>query len=85
VTRHAVATAGAFLAMNKTTFSQCFGPPSLQLKVSGWVFHSARINSLAWSPNGQYIASAGLDTNIFIWSLENRTKRINIKSMWVWW
>lgn len=55
--------------------------PPPQLKMSGWVYHSARINSLAWSPNGEYIVSAGLDTNIFIWCLAQRMKRIAIKSM----
>ena len=52
-----------------------------QIKMSGWVFHSARINSLAWSPSGKYIVSGGLDQHIFIWSLENRMKRISVKSM----
>lgn len=34
---------------------------------SNWVFHSAKINSVAWNEDGSLCASGGLDTNIYIW------------------
>jgi len=50
-----------------------------ELKQKDWVFHTARIDGLSFSPNSQYIASTGLDQTIIIWSLENPTSRITIK------
>eukprot|EP01132_Coremiostelium_polycephalum_P005137 gene5137-6397_t len=36
---------------------------------SGWVNHTARVNRLAWSPDSKHIASAGLDSQIYIWTV----------------
>ncbi|KAI6215902.1 hypothetical protein M3Y94_00439400 [Aphelenchoides besseyi] len=41
-----------------------------QASVKDWTFHTARVNCAAWSPNGRFIASAGLDTNINVYDLE---------------
>jgi WD40 repeat protein len=38
--------------------------------------HTARINSIAWSPNGQYIASGGVDSNVCINHIE--TEKIEL-------
>lgn len=45
-----------------------------------WHFHSARVESLAWTADGQHCASASLDTHAYIWSLQNPTKNIAIKN-----
>jgi WD repeat-containing protein 1 (actin-interacting protein 1) len=35
-----------------------------------WGFHTAKVNSVAWSPNSKYVASGGLDCSIIIWSID---------------
>ncbi|TCD64690.1 WD40 repeat-like protein [Steccherinum ochraceum] len=47
---------------------------------SRWSFHSARIHSLAWTPDGKHCASGSLDTHIYIWSVDNPVKNIAIKN-----
>jgi len=44
-----------------------------------WQFHTSRITSLSWSPNGEYVASVGTDENLFIWCLAKKMKRLNYK------
>jgi WD40 repeat protein len=51
----------------------------VQPKVSGWVFHTARVNSLAWSPDSVHLATAGLDTNIIVWNIVETGSRILLK------
>ena len=50
-----------------------------QLKIHQWVFHTARVNSVAWSPDSKHAASGGLDTNLEVWSVEHPMKHISIK------
>lgn len=45
-----------------------------------WAFHSARINSLQFSPSGKKVVSASLDTNIYVWSVATPAKKIAIKN-----
>ncbi|KAG6830598.1 hypothetical protein H0H92_015879 [Tricholoma furcatifolium] len=45
---------------------------------SRWSFHSARINSLAWTSDSLHCASASLDTHVYVWSVENPMKNIAI-------
>jgi len=52
---------------------------SNQTKVSGWVFHTAKVNCVAWTPDSLHLASAGLDGNIFIWDVQKTDKRVHIK------
>ncbi|KAJ3064106.1 hypothetical protein HK102_008282, partial [Quaeritorhiza haematococci] len=49
------------------------------LKLHHWVFHNARVNSIAWSPDGLHAASGSLDTSIEVWSVEKPMKHISIK------
>lgn len=32
-----------------------------------WTYHNARVNCGSFSPNGRFIATGGLDTNVMIW------------------
>lgn len=45
-----------------------------------WGFHNARVNSVAWSPTSDMVASGSLDTTIIIWSVTNPAKHTIIKS-----
>lgn len=49
------------------------------IKIQGWVFHTARVNSLAWHPNSKYIASGALDSNVYVWSIEDPSKRVYVR------
>lgn len=44
-----------------------------------WCFHTARVNSVSWSPNSLHLGSGSLDTGIIIWSTEQPSKHITIK------
>ncbi|KAF9921284.1 WD40 repeat-like protein [Linnemannia zychae] len=46
--------------------------------ITHWVFHTARVNSIQWSPSGKYAVSGSLDTNVYIWSVEKTMKKIKI-------
>jgi WD repeat-containing protein 1 (actin-interacting protein 1) len=43
-----------------------------------WVFHTSRINCLAWSPSGTQLASGSLDENIFIWNTANPSNKLHL-------
>lgn len=45
-------------------------------KSTGWVFHTTRINSIAWSSDNIHIASVGTDSNLIIWNVAEPTQRI---------
>lgn len=51
-----------------------------ELKISQWCWHTARILSLNWSACSSFLASASLDTNIYVWSLAKPTKNVSIKN-----
>lgn len=36
---------------------------------SKWTAHTSRVNSLQFSPNGEYIVSGGLDEALIVWSV----------------
>jgi WD repeat-containing protein 1 (actin-interacting protein 1) len=48
------------------------------IKQRGWEFHTAVVRDLTWSPDNLHLASASLDGCIFVWSVEQPTKRIKI-------
>ncbi|CAG8441277.1 17396_t:CDS:10 [Dentiscutata heterogama] len=52
---------------------------SKEVKISEWCFHTARIYSIAWSPDSLHLVSGSLDTNIYVWSVEKPSSRIAIK------
>ena len=57
-----------------------FETTDYQLKIHQWVFHNARVNSIAWSPDGLHAVSSSLDTNVEVWSVETPMKHISIKA-----
>lgn len=50
------------------------------VKTSRWAFHTSRINDISWQPSDSeeenFVATASLDTNIFIYSVQRPMKNI---------
>lgn len=46
-----------------------------------WGFHTARVNSVAWSPDSRRVASGSLDTAVIVWSVDQPAKHVIIKSL----
>ncbi|KAJ3333532.1 hypothetical protein HDU93_008486, partial [Gonapodya sp. JEL0774] len=57
-----------------------FDAPTGKLKLDEWVFHTARVNSLSWSPSGKRCVTGSLDTNVHVWSVDEPMKFIAIKN-----
>ncbi|KAJ3017114.1 hypothetical protein HKX48_003710 [Thoreauomyces humboldtii] len=53
---------------------------SHEIKIHQWVFHTARVNALAWSSDSKYAVSGSLDTNVEIWSVDKPMKHVTIKN-----
>jgi WD40 repeat protein len=51
-----------------------------EVKLNQWVFHTARVTSIAWSPDGQHAVSGSLDTSLIVWSVERPMKRVTIRN-----
>jgi WD40 repeat protein len=41
-----------------------------------WAFHTSKVNCLAWSPSGNYLASGSVDECIIIWDFINPSKKL---------
>lgn len=50
-----------------------------QMMLNQWVFHTARVNCVAWSMDSKYAVSGGLDRDVYVWSVESPMKFIAIK------
>ncbi|KAJ3694401.1 hypothetical protein LUZ60_009881 [Juncus effusus] len=51
-----------------------------EVKLKNMLYHTARINCLAWSPDSRLIATGSLDTTVIIYELErNASQRVTIK------
>ncbi|KAG8762653.1 WD40 repeat-like protein [Ceratobasidium sp. 423] len=48
--------------------------------ISSWVFHSARVYSLAWTADGKHCASGSLDTHIYIYSVDSPNENASVKN-----
>lgn len=59
---------------------QVYDLASKTLKIAHWVYHSARINDLRFSPDGTHAVSASLDTHVYVWSVKKPMKNIAIKN-----
>lgn len=44
-----------------------------------WGFHTARVDCVAWSPDGKYVVSGSLDTNIIVWYMDDPQKHVIVK------
>jgi len=50
-----------------------------ECKVSGWVYHTSRVTSLAWSADSDHIATGSVDSSIIVWSVNSPNSRIHVK------
>lgn len=50
------------------------------VKIDQWVFHTSRVNSVAWSPDGKFAVSGSLDTNVIQWTLDDPFAKSVLKS-----
>lgn len=51
-----------------------------QVKSNRWSRHTSRVSSISWTSDGQHCASGSLDTDVYIWSVNNISSNIPIKN-----
>jgi len=51
------------------------------LITSEWGYHTARVNSVAWSPDSRHVASGALDTNAIVWTPGSKTNYTVVKGI----
>jgi len=49
-------------------------------KTDRWAFHTARIADIAWNSAGTHVATASLDTNLFIYGVEKPMKNCKVRN-----
>lgn len=47
-----------------------------KLETNRWSAHTARVTSVSWSPDSSKAVSGSLDTNVYVWSLQDPGKRV---------
>ncbi|KAI3380148.1 hypothetical protein SNEBB_006915 [Seison nebaliae] len=65
-----------WLTIAESNHLRCYDMENKMNEISSdiWCYHSGKITSIAWSPSSNYVASCGIDTNIFIYSPNNPKK-----------
>lgn len=49
-----------------------------KVKTTRWAFHTGRVESIVWNIGGTHVVSGSLDTNIFVYSVENPGKNLKV-------
>jgi WD40 repeat protein len=47
--------------------------------VSGWVHHTSKIMSVAWSLDSNFVVSGSVDSAVIVWYVHDNNKRIHLK------
>jgi WD repeat-containing protein 1 (actin-interacting protein 1) len=55
------------------------GGASLELLTDRWSAHTAKVTGIAWNAEGTGAVSVGLDTSLFVWSLEKQGRRVECR------
>lgn len=50
------------------------------VKTTRWAFHTGRVADIAWNKKGSHVATVSLDTNVYVYSLENPAKKAAAKN-----
>lgn len=50
------------------------------VKTTRWSFHTGRVDSIAWNDNGTHVVTGSLDTNVFVYSVENPAKNLKARN-----
>lgn len=84
ITALAVSSDGAFIVQgNSAGKIALYHSQTGELIPTRWDWHTARISSLAFLPAlaspPTHVVSGSLDTNLYVWSLENISKRVLVK------
>ncbi|KAI4228075.1 MAG: hypothetical protein L6R36_001928 [Xanthoria steineri] len=53
-----------------------FNTSTWEVAISRWSSHTARVTSISWNKEGTHAVSGGLDTNVFVWSVEKPGMRV---------
>lgn len=72
---------GAYLAASDTYRKVLLYqlPDYTTLVSTEWGYHTARVNSVAWTPDSKHVASGSLDTHLIVWSPDSKTKYLVVK------
>jgi len=71
---------GQYLAAGDTLREvKVYDASSKALKIEGWCFHAAKVTDLAWSPDSLHLATASLDSHIYVWDVKDTKKKIYVK------
>merc|ERR1711915_888405 len=66
-----------FATADKSREIKLFDTESRECKVQNfWQMHTSTVNSIEFSPNDLYLASAGVDASIMIWDCNKKTSYI---------
>jgi len=69
-----------FAAGDSTGLVALYTTAGYTKKTDRWAFHTARIEDIAWNAAGTYVATASLDTNLYIYSVEKPGKNAKVKN-----
>jgi len=48
-------------------------------KTAGWVFHTSRVQTLAWAPDNVHLATGSVDSSFIVWNAVDHSKKVHQK------
>ncbi|KAF4636320.1 hypothetical protein G7Y89_g1758 [Cudoniella acicularis] len=77
ITTLAFSPNGSFLAAgNSSGKIIVYDSSTWAVKTDRWSAHTARVICISWNSEGTHAVSGGLDTNVFVWSLQSPGQRV---------
>ena len=55
-----------------------YNTSSWEPSITRWSAHTGRVTSISWRGDDKFAVSGGLDTNVFVWSVEKPGRRITV-------